>query len=90
MSQSSKIKHTEDFKCSAVTLVSSSGKSVSEVAKDLGINQDTLRVWVKKYGKLDAIETSIELKRLKKELKVARQERDILKKALAYFAQETQ
>lgn len=94
-----KSKYTQEFKDSAVNLcLENSDRSISSIAKDLGVNKGTLSVWVREYKNLNNIKSSKELKqetleeenkRLKKELALAKQERDILKKATAYFAKET-
>lgn len=87
--------YTEEFREEAVRLVLESKRSLAQVAGDLGVNAWTLRGWVKKYR--EGVRTSEprrretleeENGRLKRELGVLRQERDILKKAAAYFAKE--
>ena len=87
--------YTEEFREEAVRLVLESGVSIPQVARDLGVSAWTLRGWVKKYraksrfGEPRRAETiEEENRRLKRELAVLRQERDILKKAAAYFAKE--
>ena len=88
--------YTEEFKESSAKLASTSEQSISQTAKDLGINTNTLYGWIKKYypeaSVSHAADTSIseENKRLRKENLRLRQERDILKKATAYFATEIQ
>ena len=96
MSKRKVTKYTEEFKKSSVQLAIESDKPISDTAKNLGISPSTLNVWVKKYSPnaqnskyLVADNTQAEeLKRLKKELDRVKQERDILKKAAAYFANE--
>lgn len=83
--------HTEEFKAEAVKLVEGSGKSVPEIAEELGINQRTLYTWVAQQqpkGEVEAqaVDLAAENKRLKRELEIARQERDILKKAMGVLA----
>jgi transposase len=88
--------HTEEFKVEAVELVERSGKSVPEIAEELGINARTLYHWVA-ASKLRSVSSSdvseadlaAENKRLRRELEIARQERDILKKAMRVFARES-
>ena len=87
--------HTEEFKAEAVELVERSGKSVPEIAEDLGINARTLYHWlaVQKPKTVSSSGTSeadlaSENKRLRRELDIMRQERDILKKAMGVFAKE--
>ena len=89
--------YTREFKLEAVKLVTEKGYSVSEAARSLGIGQTLLRSWtlaVKKegdqsfpgHGKLPAIEE--EIRQLRAENKRLQTERDILKKATAFFAKE--
>lgn len=91
-------KYTKEFKQEAVQLALKS-PSVVDTAKELGIPAATLHTWIhdlKKQGKLNlANETTSkdmaalieENRRLHKELSIAKEEREILKKATAYFAQ---
>ena len=84
---------TAEFKAEAVALVLEHGMTASQVAKDLGVGQPSISRWVraaKEASAPGALSTSEreELKRLRKETKVLRMERDILKKAAAFFAQE--
>ncbi|WP_395477314.1 transposase [Rickettsia endosymbiont of Pantilius tunicatus] len=88
--------YTSEFKESAVKLATESKRPVIQTAKELGISKNTLYSWIDKYSK--QFEESItkadehlydELQRLKKELVIITQERDILKKAAAYFAKES-
>ena len=84
---------TREFKVSAVKLVNEQGYSVAEAAKSLGVDPATLRFWVKKFsgeagngageGSLKA-----QLRRLREENKRLLLEREILKKATAFFAKE--
>ena len=85
--------HTEEFKTEAVEMVERSDKSVPEIAEDLGINARTLYQWVASHKPKDkGIEGTSERdleaenKRLRRELEIMRQERDILKKAMGVFA----
>ncbi len=86
-------KYSEEFKLEAVRLVSESGKSVAEVSRELGLRADQLYKWqreivVKKTGSNGGKVTSQdeEVRRLRQELRIVREERDILKKATAFFA----
>jgi transposase len=87
--------YTNEFRDEAVRFVLESKMSVSQVAKDLGVNVWTLREWVQKHRQRErsgqpARAESLEQEnyRLKRELAMLKQERDILKKAAAYFAKE--
>jgi transposase len=83
----------DDFKAQAVRLVLDDGKSVGSVARDLDLTETALREWVKRaradrtHGKtgLTTAERE-ELARLRKENRELRTEREILKKAAAFFA----
>jgi transposase len=72
-----------------------SGVAVSRLSKDLGVYDQTIRNWVKQHqvdhGKVEGLTTTEleELPPLRRENRVLRQERDILKKAAAFFANET-
>jgi transposase len=89
-------KYTLEFKQEAVRLVRG-GEAISSVAKTLGISGQTLHNWVKAdaAGRLREIAgkaisaEQMEIARLKAELAKTRMERDILKKAAAYFARES-
>ncbi len=87
-------RYTTEFKREAVRLVET-GKSPAQVARDLGIADQTLSNWRKasKSGKLPAGKAitpqEMELSRLKAELAKAKMENEILKKAAAYFARES-
>jgi len=90
--------YTPEFRAEAVKLVTEQGLSQPAVAKRLSIPKGTLGNWVAASkasdrplapGKRSAAELEIENARLRKELAEARLERDILKKATAYFARES-
>jgi transposase len=89
--------YTAEFKTEAVKLVTEQGYSVAEAARSLGLNDNLIRNWKQAFetkggqafpglGKLPAIEE--ELRRLRAENKRLLAERDILKKAAAFFARE--
>jgi len=86
--------YSPEFKTQAISLVRDAKRPASEVSRELGINVNTLYNWLSKAtGKLPEKaakdDSSAEIKRLKKALAQAELERDILKKAAAYFAKET-
>ena len=85
--------YTEDFKRDAVALVTEQGYKPSEAARSLGIGDNLIRRWKREVegeasgAQLGADERE-ELKRLRKEVRMLRMEKEILKKASAYFAKE--
>jgi transposase len=87
---------TDEFKAGAVRLVLDEGKSVCQVARDLDLTESALGNWVK-YARADRTKgrTGLttaereELARLRKEVRELKMERDILKKAAAFFAKES-
>ena len=88
---------TDEFKEGAVRLVLDEGKSVSQVARDLDITASGLGEWVRREqadrtnGKTGLTsEERAELSRLRKENRELRMERDILKKAAAFFAKQSE
>ncbi len=89
--------YPEAFRTEAVELVRTSGKPVAVIARELGICGETLRLWVRAAERgeeasppHDLEETEREeLRRLRREVKVLQMEREILKKAAAFFAKET-
>jgi transposase len=93
MSKQKRRKYTDEFKAEAVRLVLEQGLSVSQVAEDLGISRNLLSTWRKKISEditgSDEVSSAKEVKRLRRENAVLREERDILKKAARYFAKES-
>lgn len=90
-------KFTREFKIEAVQLLEDGDRTVAELAEDLGIHPNTLYRWRTQFledgdeafpghGKLKASDD--EMRRLRRELARVREERDILKKAVAFFARE--
>lgn len=90
--------YSSEFKESAVKLALEGDKPIAQTAADLGIKKSTLYTWIHKYNgprvsvakAKDNEHIYDENKRLKKELARVTQERDLLKKAAAYFAKESQ
>ncbi|PCJ23266.1 MAG: hypothetical protein COA94_08460 [Rickettsiales bacterium] len=86
-------KYTSEFKSQAISLVRDANLPASQVARDLNINVNTLYNWLNAANKMLNNPTDkdslSEIKRLKKELAQSNLERDILKKAAAYFAKST-
>ncbi len=88
-------RYTDEFKREAVRQVVDRGHSVADVAARLGITAHSLYRWVRaekppkeEQQAVDLDEARAEIKRLKKDLLRTREERDILKKAAAYFAND--
>lgn len=88
---------TKEFEREAIRLAETSGRTRKEVAEGLGIGLSTLTRWISRNrdaGMNDPCQSkseediSAELKRLRRENEILRQERDILKKAIAFFAKE--
>ena len=88
-------KYTEEFKLEALQLLASSEKSISAIERDLGITQGLLSNWRRKYQvneETQGLELSdlaaaeAEIKQLRRELAIAREEREILKKAVSIFS----
>ncbi len=97
MSEKSRRSYTREFKMEAVRLIIEKGYSIAEASRNLGVEYSVLRRWKKQLsadpqnafpgkGRLKAPDE--ELRRLQNELDRVKEERDILKKALAYFAED--
>ena len=86
---------SDEYKTEVVELCRTSGKSIAQVARDLGIGETAVRRWVAQ-AEIDAgrrpgltTEEHAELVALRKENRVLREERDLLRRATAFFAKET-
>jgi transposase len=89
---------TRDFKRNAVQLVTERGMAVGKVARDLDIHPNLLHIWRRQFlkdgekafsGKGRVKPENAEIRKLRKELERTREERDILKKALAVFSKQS-
>jgi transposase len=86
---------TKAFKAEVVELVRQPGNSAASVARDLDLTETAVRAWVKQADVDDGNRAGVtsaqlaELAQLRKEVRVLREERDILKRATAFFARET-
>ena len=97
MSKKKRRKHSNEFKEEAVKLVTEQGYKISEAAKNLGIHHSVLGRWKHEFevaeesnvSSGDVASMEAELKRLRKENKRLQMEREILKKAAAFFAKES-
>ena len=90
MSKRKRRTYTDEFKAEAVKLVTEQGYSVAVAARNLGVSANSLRNWKQKLKSVNEDETmtedeQMELARLRKEVRRLRMERDILKKATAFF-----
>ncbi len=95
MSQATMKKYPAACKERAVKLAVDSDQPIAQTARDLGVNENTLHPWIGKYHRTERQEKEVhdehlyeELKRLRKENARLKEERDIVKKAAAYFAQQ--
>ena len=88
-------KYSAEFKEEAVKQVIDKGHAVPDVAKRLGVAEGVLYTWVSRFKKLDEPESNdfkamqAEMAKLKAELRRTTEERDILKKAAAYFSKQS-
>jgi transposase len=88
--------YPEEFRREAVGLIRSGQRSLAEASESLGVSQQTLRNWLKQAdvdaGVAEGVtgEEREELRRLRRENRVLREEREILKKAAAFFAKENE
>lgn len=90
------VRFTKGFRDEAVRLALTSGRSRREIAADLGVGLSTLRNWIdrRRDREIDdppedrQEDMAAELKRLRRENEILRQEREILKRATAFFAKE--
>jgi transposase len=83
----------EEFKIETVKYISENNKPIAQVAREVGVNTNTLHGWVKKYGQQPEIKAvqmfsseAAELRALQKEIRDLKEENEILKKAMHYFA----
>jgi transposase len=97
MSEKKRKSYSQEFKMEAVRLINERGYTIAEASRNLGIEYSVLRRWKKQFtadpqnafpgkGRLKAKDE--QLRQLQRELERVKEERDILKKALAYFAED--
>lgn len=84
-----KVNFSDDFKRDAIAQITERGYAVAEVSKRLGVSPHSLYAWKKKFSQPPGgDDKDAEIRRLKRELTRVTEERDILKKATAYFARD--
>lgn len=89
----SRAPYAPEFRAEAVRLIRNSGKPMAQIARELDVTSETLRIWMKqadiddgqRHDGLTTDETE-EVRRLRREIKVLREEREILVKAATFFA----
>jgi transposase len=88
--------YAPEFRAEAIRLLRTSGKSMAQIGRELQVTTETLRQWIKQADIDDGLrhdglttEESEEVRRLRREVKILREEREILLKAAAFFAKET-
>ena len=87
--------YAPEFRAEAVRLVREQGRKISVVSRELGMSDEALRLWVRQAEVEDGRREGMteaekeELRRLRRELRIAQEEREILKKAATFFAKES-
>jgi transposase len=95
MDKRSRRRFTKEFKAETMALVRHSGKSIAEICRDMALAESTVHRWLAQAeidaGQRDGLTTAEreELSRLRRELRVVREERDVLAKAIAFFTKAT-
>ena len=86
----SKAKLSDEFKRDAVTQITERGYAVADVSQRLGVSAHSLYAWKRQFAKVVSGDAGkdVEIRQLKRELARVTEERDILKKATAYFARD--
>lgn len=84
-----KVNFSDDFKRDAVAQITERGYRIAEVSQRLGVSQHSLYQWKRKFSQPSGgDDRDAEIRRLKRELARVTEERDVLKKATAYFAKD--
>ena len=95
MEKRSRRKFTKEFKAETAALIRRSGKSIAEVCREMGLPESSVHRWLAQAdidsGQRDGLTTAEreELSRVRRELRVVREERDVLAKAIAFFTKDT-
>ena len=94
MARRKHVRYTPEFRAEAIRIARSTTDSFTKVARDLGISEPTLRAWLasSRPASVEPLTTSerTELQQLRREVRQLREERDILKKATAFFAKQSE
>ena len=87
-------RYSPEFKAEAVRLIMESDESITQIARDLGVSEPSLRAWVEaarpRPAKTLTDDERSELVRLRRDIRRVEMERDILKKATAFFARQSE
>lgn len=98
MKKETKKYYSKEYKINAIEMVIKGGLRVSDVARDLGINRSLISQWIKRYkennveafpGKGKLSDEGEKIRALEREIKILKEEKEILKKATAFFASQT-
>ena len=95
MSRRTRRSFTPEFRARTVELIESSGRSIPDICRELDLTASAVRRWVEQAevdrGREDGVTSTEreELERLRRETRILREEREILKKAAVFFASET-
>jgi transposase len=95
MDKHSRRRFTKEFKAETVALIRHSGKSIAEICREMGLAESSVHRWLAQAeidsGQRDGLTTTEreELSRIRRELRVVREERDVLAKAIAFFTKTT-
>jgi transposase len=95
MDKRSRRQFTKEFKAETVALIRGSAKPVAQICRDMGLSESTVQRWVAQAevdgGQRDGLTTTEreELSRLRREMRVVCEERDVLAKAIAFFTKAT-
>src|SRR5437764_15370211 len=95
MDKHSRRKFTKEFKAETVAVIRSSAKPIAQICRDMGLSESTVQRWVAQAdidsGQRNGLTTAEreELSRLRREIRVVSEERDVLAKAIAFFTKAT-
>ena len=94
MTRRRQVRYSPEFKAEALRLVRNTTESIGKIARDVGISEPTLRAWLAESRPAAEVpltsDERSELQQLRREVRQLREERDILKKATAFFARQSE